>query len=209
MKRTRYYTPLNSTKQVAIEMINVVMEDEEDMFAIATSLIDELIEDGTYMPDRIKTFRMNTNKTADVKTYDGVKHTYKYIGGRLYNSNNVEDEIIETDVEELEEDMNDNMDQALLRACKAFKKSPDAYGVIYGYTQKDKQTFLNPVLVKDSQEEIDEFEKSFRRPKQAQKITLYVLYADNVEKAKRALKQKGLLESKEPDPFTNNIITRK
>lgn len=109
---------------------------------------------------------------------------------RWYNDQ-VEEDLIPLDLleedEELIEDDNNIIDlEKQKEAVKILEKNPKAYAVIYGYTTPDNGIkYLNPMLKKYSQEEVEEYENSFRNGKAASDTIIHVVYRSQLGKYKK------------------------
>lgn len=109
---------------------------------------------------------------------------------RWYNDQ-VEEDLIPLDLleedEELIEDDNNIIDlEKQKEAVKILEKNPKAYAVIYGYTTPDNRIkYLNPMLKKYSQEEVEEYENSFRNGKAASDTIIHVVYRSQLGKYKK------------------------
>ena len=83
----------------------------------------------------------------------------------------------------------DMKDKAQLYAYKMFKKASLKdklpFAIIYGYSQGRGFKELNPPLIKNSQEEVKEFERSFSKGKESSKVVLHVFYATQFNKLKQ------------------------
>ena len=75
----------------------------------------------------------------------------------------------------------DRYGEAQRKAFNILKKKKP-YAVIYAYSQGDGKIFLNPPLVKQSQEQVNAFVNSFRRPRQSTQVTVDVFYLSQLEK---------------------------
>lgn len=106
-------------------------------------------------------------------------------------------------------------DQAQVEAYKMLKENPKLFGVVYAVNfngVRGKEILPKPEGF-ESQEDIQAFADSFKRSEKAQtRVVLDVFYKTQLEKIKRALEDRGLLE-KEGEPvltedlkvFTRNL----
>ena len=87
----------------------------------------------------------------------------------------------------------DALDKAQVEAYTALKNHKP-YAVIYAYSQGKGKEYLKPVLEKKSQEDVEDFVNSFKKSdREANKVTVYVLYLTQLSSIEKALKERKLI----------------
>ena len=133
---------------------------------------------------------LNTIGTLDRWYNDQVEEDLKAI-----DLTEEDEELIEDN--KMKKDDNNIIDlEKQKEAVKILEKNPKAYAVIYGYTTPDNGIkYLDPMLKKYSQEEVEEYENSFRNGKAALDTILHVVYRSQLGKYKKdSIKQMTLEE---------------
>ena len=90
----------------------------------------------------------------------------------------------------------DDYDRAQLSAYKLLKRK-QPFAVIYAYSQGKGKIILNPPLVKQSQEEVDQFVNSFKRGKEITRVTADVMYLSQLDNIEYSLRQRKMIEEVE------------
>lgn len=82
---------------------------------------------------------------------------------------------------------------------KAYKilKNKKPYAVIYAYSQGDGKVILNPPLVKHSQQQVNAFVNSFRRPRQSTQVTVDVFYLSQLDRLEDIFEEEYISEEQE------------
>ena len=87
----------------------------------------------------------------------------------------------------------DQLDKVQVNAYNVLKNHKP-YAVIYAYSQGKGKVFLNPIVEKKSQEEVQNFVNSFKKSnKEGIKITVYVFYLTQLSVIEDALKGRKLI----------------
>lgn len=151
---------------------------EVDGEPLTESLLKEDIE--KELKDYIKWCEDNKREAKDFKSLEDYLAQRKSLTEAKYK----------TPINDSDEYIN-----ALAKAYKALSRRKTGFAAIYGYRKGSKFVPLDPPVLKDDSDGLNEFTKALTtKPKGATDVQVYTMFKNQLDEYKELLKEKGLLK---------------